>query len=143
VYRHFNGRGIALAEESWTHAEPVAVEPAPAFTAALVDALELLDARASAVALTRLYGACAQLPFALVHTLGKPVPTETAGASPFARGAAGTLVLNTAHRDFDRLAPLFETAPRLAAMLVARRVAVAFGKLDPDADKTLTGWALS
>jgi Histidine kinase-, DNA gyrase B-, and HSP90-like ATPase len=142
VRQHFDGKDVGVAEEAWTHAEPVAVDTAPAFSAALAEALKLLEARAKAVALTRLHGACSTQPFALVHALGKPVQKFAALQSPFARGAAPTLVLNTAHKDFDRLAPLLNAAPRLAAMLVCRRVAVHFGALHPDADRTLTGWAL-
>ena len=142
VRNHFEGKDVGVAEEAWTHAEPVAVDTAPAFSAALAEALDLLEARAKAVAVTRLHGACATEAFALVHSLGKPVLKFSALQSPFARGAAPTLVLNTAHKDFDRFAPLLQTAPRLAAMLICRRVAVLYGALTTDADKALTGWAL-
>lgn len=138
----FKSRAVAVADEHWTHAEPVAVETAPAFAAALAEALELLEARARTVAITRVHGACAKLPFALVSALGKPLKVELSGMSPFDRGAPQTLVVNTAHEDIARLAPLLQTAPRLAAMLVARRVAIWFGGLGPDAERALTGWAL-
>jgi hypothetical protein len=134
---------VALADEWWTHAEPVASDSAPAFSAALLDALALLKGAPRAVTLTRVHGACSEQPFALVHALGKPVLKTVAQGSPFIRKAPPTLVLNVAHPDIARLAPLLDSAPRLAAMLVARRMAVAFGALHDDAERTLTGWALT
>lgn len=139
----FKSRALAAADEHWTHAEPVAVETNPAFAAALAEALALLESRARKVAVTRVHGACEKLPFALVVALGKPLKVELSGMSPFARGAPETLVVNTAHEDIARLGPLLESAPRLAAMLVARRVAIWFGGLGPEAERALTGWALA
>jgi molecular chaperone HtpG len=133
----------AMAEQVWTHAEPTSGDPAPAFTAALSEALRLLKATSKSVALTRLHGAAAELPFVLVDDLGKPLMLATAAGSPFARKAPGTLVLNQGHADIARLGPLLASAPRLAAMLVARRVAAHFSALDASRDRALTGWGLA
>jgi molecular chaperone HtpG len=143
LLRRFELRQTASAEELWTHAEPVSNDAAPAFSAALIDALGLLRARTESVFITRLHGACEELPFALVQALGKPVLAEVAIASPFSRKAAATLVLNSAHDDIARMGPLLGRAPRLAALLVARRLAVYFSALDESSERALTGWALS
>jgi hypothetical protein len=143
LLRRFELKEAMSAEAMWTHAEPISLDSAPAFSAALCDALELLRSPARTVVVTRLHGACAELPFAVVPALGKPVMASTAAGSPFGRKAEPTLVLNSGHSDIARLGPLFDRAPRLAALLVARRLAVYFGALNEESERALTGWALS
>lgn len=138
----FEATEAVPAEDMWTHAEPVAGDAAPGFASALGEALALVGARPTQVAVTPVHGACRELPFALVHAVGKPVLVQTAQGSPFARKCPPLLVLNAAHKEVAQLLPLLSLAPRLAALLVARRVAVSHGKLTAAADHALTGWAL-
>ncbi len=132
---------VLPAAGHWVHAEPLPVVRAPAFCAAMLAGLKAAGAGTRQVALTRLFGATTG-PFALVKELGIPEPIEKASGSPFDAFAPPVLAIDLAHEELAAVTALLETAPRLAALLVARRLAVMNAALTPARDWALTQWAL-
>ncbi len=134
---------VLPAEDHWVHAEPAPVARAPAFAAALQAALKASGSRIDQVVVTRLFGAN-PTPFAMIEQLGMPEAQAKANASPFgAQSAKRVLAVDFGHEELKAIVPLFETAPRLAALLVARRLAVMNAALDPARDWALTQWGLT
>ncbi|MBS1149384.1 MAG: putative heat shock protein [Myxococcaceae bacterium] len=134
---------LCVADEHWIHAEPSPIPREPAFCAALLAALKLLEARPREVVVTRLFGATGPSPIVLVDEPGRPERKARALSSPFTAGGPKVLVVDPAHPELAPVAALLERAPRLAALLVARRITVAAGALDPARDWALTKWALA
>lgn len=139
------GRGIEsrVADETWIHAEPTPVARQPAFCAALLAALKIAGAHTTKVVVTRLFGATRADPFVLVDDPGKPEHIDRAFLSPFSALGPKVLALDFAHEELAPIEKLLERAPRLAALLIARRIAVAHGLLDNARDWVLTKWALT
>ena len=132
----------ALASERWVHAEPSPIPRAPSFCTALLAVLKLAGGKIERVSVTRVYGPTLELPFPLVEEPGKPEALHNASLSPFAARCPATLALDFSHEQLTPIEPLIERAPRLAALLVARKISVCAGVLDADRDWALTQWAL-
>jgi molecular chaperone HtpG len=134
---------LCVADDYWIHAEPSPVARAPAFCAALLAAMKVAGASIRQVAVTRVFGATRLSPFVSVTELGKPEPIARARSSPFESVCPPLMVLDLEHPELAPLAPLIERAPRLAALLIARKIAVTRRVLDEKCDRALTKWALT
>ncbi len=132
-----------LADDRYTYAEPPAEPQPPGFGPALLELLKETGARVQQVAVAEVRGAAAEDVSVVVETLGHPVELEAARASPFSRQAGPVLCFNIAHEAVAKAVPLFSTAPRLAAVLMARLVLACAARLDARADGHLTGWGLT
>ena len=143
VKTQLRAKQAALADGWATYAEPPAGPQPPGFSAALTELLGAAGAKTTQAAVTEVRGAAKQEPMVLVERLGQPIEADVARGSPFSRQAPPVLCLNRAHPSIAAAEPLFATAPRLAAVLMARLVLVRWSKLDDAADRRLTEWALA
>lgn len=130
------------ADKHFTYAAPPERPTNAVFASALLELLQDAGAQIEQVEVSELRGAEAKEHWALLDAMSKPVTLERARSSPFANGAPKVLCLNEGHEAVERASKLFATAPRLAAVLMARLVLVSHGRLDSARDSALTGWAL-
>lgn len=134
---------LADADATFTYAPP-AERPTPGpFADALRELLRDAGARIDTVEVAHLKGAGTSGAWALLDALSKPLTAARAQTSPFTRGCPPVLCLNLGNDAVKRAVPLFSSAPRLAALLMARLVLVSHGRLDAERDATLTAWALT
>lgn len=130
------------ADSFFTYAAPPERPTNKPFASALLELLRDAGAGIEQVEVSTLRGAEAEEEWALLDALSRPVTIERARSSPFVRGSPRVLLLNDGHEAVEKAAKLFDRAPRLAAVLMARLVLVSHGKLDQARDAALTGWAL-
>ncbi len=135
--------GAVEADTHFTYAAPPETPTPRAFAAALLELLTRAGARVQQVEVSTVRGAAHAEPLVLLRALGRPQAFAEAVASPFARGAPPVLCLNPGHAALAAAVPLFDRAPRLAALLVARLVLVRHGRLDAPTDAALTAWGLT
>jgi molecular chaperone HtpG len=136
-------RHVAEADHTFLYAAPPE-RPTPApFASALTRLLNDAGAHVKSVEVSEVRGARETEAWALLDALSKPMTADRARGSPFSRGAPPLLCLNLSHPSVAKAVPLFSSAPRLAAVLMARLVLVTHGRLDAARDEALTGWALS
>ncbi|MFT3711129.1 MAG: hypothetical protein QM817_26165 [Archangium sp.] len=130
------------ADKHFTYAAPPERPTNAVFATALLELLRDAGAGIEQVEVSELRGAEADREWALLDAMSRPVTLERARGSAFTRGCPKVLCLNEGKETVERAARLFATAPRLAALLMARLVLVSHGKLDGARDAVLTGWAL-
>ncbi|MBL8912291.1 MAG: hypothetical protein JNM17_16490, partial [Archangium sp.] len=130
------------ADTFFTYAAPPERPTSKPFASALLELLKDAGAGIEEVEVSTLRGADAEEEWALLDALSRPVTLDRARSSPFVRGCPKVLLLNDGHEAVEKAAQLFATAPRLAAVLMARLVLVSHGKLDSARDSEITAWAL-
>ena len=131
------------ADEHFTYAAPPDVPTPPEFASALTALLRDAGAQVKQVEVSRVRAAAAEDPWVLLEALSQPMQAHLARGSAFARNTPPVLCFNLGHPAIDKASRLFTTAPRLAAVLMARLVLVQASKLDAQRDAALTRWALS
>lgn len=136
-------RQTRVADEHFTYAAPPERATPKEFASALRGLLEDAGAKLEQVELSEVRGAAADRPWVLLDALSRPISLEQARRSLFERKAPGVLCFNLAHEAVGQAAPLFQRAPRLAAVLMARLVLVSASRLDAARDAALTRWALT
>lgn len=136
-------RHVAEADLTFLYAAPPERPTPGPFASALTGLLNDAGAHVKSVEVSEVRGAKDTEAWALLDGLSKPVTADRARSSPFVRGAPPLLCLNLHHPSVAKAVPLFSSAPRLAAVLMARLVLVTHGRLDATRDEALTGWALS
>jgi molecular chaperone HtpG len=130
--------GVAVAP-----AEPEAGSATSVLASALQHLLRAADAQIQQVAHADLHGAVGDEPWALLPALGVPWPKGRTRLSPFAHGVPKLLCLNAAHHRVRVALQVAQRAPGLAALLLARMIAVSVGALTAQADRRLTEAALA
>lgn len=136
------GRVVA-ADEVFTYAAPPEKPTPVEFARALAALLSEAGAKVAQVEASEVRGAAAEQPFVALDALSRCVTKQQAVASLFGRSKPGVLCFNLAHPAVKKAAPLFSSAPRLAAVLLARMVLVHEKKLTVARDEALTRWALT
>ena len=131
-----------LADQAFTYAEPPEAGAPEAFCGALAQALATVGAQTRQVAVAEVRGASGLRPSVRLEALGRPLDAARAETSAWDPDGPPLLCLNVVHPRIARAAPLMHRAPRLAALLVARQLAVTAGRLPAGADARLTEWGL-
>lgn len=138
---YLGASGHALAGGLYTCAVPPD-GVLPGLDAALRPLLEQLGVRTSQLAVATLLGANETRPFARIEAIGRPLLRDAASSSPFAWRGPPVLCFNRSHDGVAAALGLFTTVPKLAALLLARVVAVQ-RPWRRGADEALIEWALS
>jgi molecular chaperone HtpG len=136
-------RRLVRADLAFSYAEPPTVAQPAAFTSALSELLLGAGCPVETVAVAQVRGAGEREAWIFTEALGRPTPLKDSAKKLKRRAKHPLLCLNRAHPLVDKAAPLLSSAPRLAALLMARVLLVRYGLLDEKTDAYLTGWALS
>ncbi len=127
----------------FTYAEPPTVAQPLAFTLALAELLKGAGCAVAEVAIAEVRGASENQPWFFTQALGRPTYIVDAGAVLKRGHKRPILCFNRKNALIADAEPLLTTAPRLAALLMARLLLVRVGLLDDETDAYLTGWALT
>jgi hypothetical protein len=136
-------RRVLRCERAFSYAEPPTVAQPQAFASALSELLLGAGCPVGGVAIAEVRGAGEEHPWIFTEALGRPTAVKDAVMPLKRKKQHPLLCLNRAHPLVERQAALLTTAPRLAALLMARVLLVRNGLLDDKTDAYLTGWALS
>jgi hypothetical protein len=134
---------LTRCERFFSYAEPPTVAQPGAFAAALSELLSGAGCPVEGVAVAEVRGAGEHEGWIFTEALGRPTPLSQSTLKLKRKRSHPLLCLNRAHPLVERSAPLLTSAPRLAALLMARVLLVRSGLLDDKTDAYLTGWALS
>lgn len=139
----FKAKRLVRCDQVFSYAEPPTVAQPGAFASALSELLSGAGCPVEAVAVAEVRGAGEGEAWIFTEALGRPTALEDSAKKLKRRGKHPMLCLNRTHPLVAKSAPLLSSAPRLAALLMARVLLVRYGLLDEKTDAYLTGWALS